>query len=157
MANYQQEVSAHHNMPLSVGFGAGYRLGNHRIHFSTEWFDKVDRFDILDTEDFIGQSSGETFSNQVDNELKSILNYGFGFKFYISERLNLYLSYITDFSAYVPDAKTNRTVSTWDIYHISTGASFAIGRSEFTLGDLFQNSDVDYNRLKFLIGFSIEI
>ncbi len=183
LANYQQEVTARHHLPLSIGFGAGYRLGKHRIHFSTEWYDKVDRYDNLDTEDFIGQSSGETFSNRVDSELKSVLNYGFGFEFYISEQLNLYLSYITDFSAAVLDTKTNLTVSTWDIYHISTGASFAIGRSEFTLGvnyafgsdkikgpvnlpegdikntlgDLLQNSTVDYTRLKFLIGFSFEI
>ena len=87
MANYQQEVSARHNLPFSVGFGAGYRLGKHRIHFSTEWYDKVDRYDILDAEDFIGQSSGETFSNQVDSELKSVLNYGFGFEYYISEKI----------------------------------------------------------------------
>ena len=75
------------------------------------------------------------------------------------------------------------TVSTCDIYHLSTGASFSIGCSEFTLGinysfgsgkskgpvnlpegdiknslvDILEGSDITYNRLKFLIGFSIEI
>jgi hypothetical protein len=90
---------------------------------------------------------------------------------------------VTDFSAAVPNTNTNLTVSTWDIYHLSTGASFSIGRSEFTLGidytfgsdkikgpvnvpegdikntvgELLENSDLDYKRLKFLIGFSLEI
>ena len=183
IANYQQEVTARHRMPVSIGFGAGYRLGKHRLHFSAEWYDKIDRYHILDTKDFIGQSNGETFPNRVDSESKSVLNYGFGLEFYMSEKLNLYISYITDFSSVVPNPSTNLTVSTWDIYHLSTGASFSIGRSEFTLGlnyasgsdkvkgpvnlpeseiknalaDLFENSDVDYKRLKLLIGFSFEI
>jgi hypothetical protein len=182
-ANYQQDVAARHHLPLSVGFGGGYRLGKHRLHFSAEWFDEVSQYNILDIENFTDQSSGETITYRVDSELKSVFNYGFGVEFYISEKLNLYISYITDFSAAIPDTRTNLTVSTWDIYHLSGGASFSIGRSEFTLGlnyafgsdklrgpvnlpesdikntlgDLLENSDVDYKRLKFLIGFSIEI
>jgi hypothetical protein len=176
-------VSARHHLPLALGIGAGYRLGKHRLHFSAEWYDKVDRYNVLNTKDFIGQSNGETFTYRVDSESKSVLNYGFGLEFYISEKLNLFFSYITDFSSVVPHTGTNLTVSTWDIYHLSTGASFSIGRSEFTLGlnyafgsdqvkgpvsfpeseiknvlaDLLEGSDVDYKRLKLLIGFSFEI
>jgi len=183
IANFQQDVTARHHMPLAIGFGAGYRLGKHRLHVSAEWFDKVDRYNILDTEDFTAQSSDEIYSNQVDSEFKSVTNYGIGAEFYLSENLDLFVSYVTDFSASVPDSRTNLTVSTWDIYHLSSGASFSIGRSEFTLGinyafgsgkvkgpvnlpegdikntlvDLLEGSDLDYKRLKFLIGFSIEI
>lgn len=183
IANFQQDVTSRHHMPLSVGFGAGYRFAKHRLHVSAEWYDKVPRYTVLDTKQFTGQSSGETFNYQVENELKSVLNYGIGGEFNISENLDLFLSYVTDFSAAVPGTKTNLTVSTWDIYHLSTGGSFSIGRSEFTLGinyafgsgkakgpvnlpegdikntlvDLLENSDLDYKRLKFLIGFSIEI
>ena len=183
IANYQQDVSARHHLPLSIGVGAGYRLGKHRLHFSTEWYDKVDRYNVLDSQEFIAQSSGDAFPNRVDAELKSVLNYGFGAEFYLNDHLNLFVSYITDFSAAVPDTRTNLTVSTWDIFHISSGASFSIGRSEFTVGinyafgsaklrgpvnlsegnvknkltELLENSDLDYKRLKFLIGFSFEI
>jgi hypothetical protein len=183
IANYQQDVTAHHHMPLSLGIGAGYRLGKHRLHFSAEWYNKVDKYQVLDTKDFTGQSNGETFPNRVDSESNSVLNYGFGLEFYMSEKLNLYFSYITDFSSVVPNTSTNLTVSTWDIYHISGGASFSIGRSEFTLGlnyafgsdkvkgpvnlpdseiknalaDLLEGSTVDYTRLKLLVGFSFEI
>jgi hypothetical protein len=183
IANYQQEVSAEHHLPLSVGIGAGYRLGKHRIHISAEWFDQVERYTVIDSEPFSGQSTGEKFPYQVSNELNSILNYGLGAEFYLIENLDLFISYVTDFSAAVPNTTTNLTVSTWDIYHLSGGASFSIGRSEFTLGvnyafgsgktkgpvnlpegdikntlvDLLEGSELDYKRLKFLIGFSIEI
>jgi hypothetical protein len=183
IANFQQDVTARHHLPLAIGIGAGYRLGKHRLHFSAEWYDEVQRYDILDTEDFTAQSSGETFVNQVSSELKSIVNYGMGAEFYMDENLDLFISYVTDFSAAVPNSQTNLTVSTWDIYHLSGGASFSIGRSEFTLGinyafgsgevrepvnipeggikntlvDIFEESKLDYTRLKFLIGFSFQI
>jgi len=183
IANFQKDVSAVHHLPLSVGVGAGYRLGKHRIHVSAEWFDKVGRYTVIDTEPFDGQSTGEPFPYQIENELNSVLNYGIGAEFYLIEDLDLFVSYVTDFSAAVPNTTTNLTVSTWDIYHFSTGASFSIGRSEFTLGvnyafgsgqttgpvnlpesevknalaDIFEDSELDYRRLKFLIGFSIEI
>jgi len=183
IANYQQDVKARQHLPLSVGFGAGYRLGKHRLHFSAEWFDKVDRYDVLDTRVFTGQSDGKVYLNRVDSELKSVLNYGFGAEFYLNENLDLFVSYVSDFSAARENTSTNMTVSTWDIYHLSGGASFSIGRSEFTLGinyafgsgkakgpvnlpdgdikdtltEILENSDLDYTRLKLLIGFSIEI
>ena len=183
IANYQQDVTARHNLPLAIGIGAGYRLGKHRLHLSAEWYDEVASHNVLDTQDFTAQSSGKTITYRVNNELKSVLNYGVGAEFYINENLDLFVSYVTDFSAAVPDTKTNLTVSTWDIYHLSGGASFSIGRSEFTLGlnyafgsgmvkgpvnlpesdiknalaDLLENSELDYARLKFLIGFSFEI
>ena len=183
IADFQQEVKARHHMPLSVGFGASYRLGKHHLHLSTEWYDKVKRYTVLDTKNFTAQSSDQTFTYRVENEAKSVINYGIGAEFYISDKLDYFVSYVTDFSAAVPNSTTNLTVSTWDIYHISSGASFAIGRSEFTLGinyafgsgkvrgpvnlpegdikntlvDILEGSDLDYKRLKFLIGFSLEI
>ncbi len=183
MVNYQQDVTARHKIPLALGMGAGYRLGKHRLHFSGEWYNKIAAYNVLDISDFRTQSSNELITYRVDTESKSVFNYGLGAEFYLEENLNLYVSYVTDFSASVPDTRTNLTVSTWDIYHLSTGASFSIGRSEFTLGinysfgsdkvkgpvklpegnvkntlaDLLQNSELTYTRLKFLIGFSFQI
>lgn len=183
IANLQQDITARHKLPLSLGVGVGYKLGKHRIHISAEWFDKLARYNVIDTRKFTAQSTNEAFPHTVDTESKSVFNYGLGAEFYLSEKLNLYISYVTDFSAAVKDTRTNLTVSTWDIYHISTGASFSIGRSEFTFGinyafgsdkirspvnlpegdvkntliDLLENSDLDYTRLKFLIGFSFQI
>jgi hypothetical protein len=183
MANYQQEVAAEHHLPLSIGIGAGYGIGKHRIHVSAEWFDKVERYRILDTTPFNAQGNGEQIDYQVENELKSVINYGIGAEFYVNESLDLFISYISDLSAAIPNTTTNLTVSTWDIYHFSTGTSFSIGRSEFTLGinyafgsgkakgpvnlpegdikntlvDILEGSDINYQRIKFLIGFSIEI
>jgi hypothetical protein len=47
IANYQQDVTARHKMPLAIGAGAGYRIGMHRIHISAEWYDKVSGYKVL--------------------------------------------------------------------------------------------------------------
>jgi len=80
----------------------------------------------------------------------------------------------------VKDTKTNlTTVSNWDVYHISAGASFPIAGSTTTLGvsysfgndkfqndvdltpdpndpdDITRNNDVSFSRIKVLFGFEL--
>ncbi|MGB6034052.1 MAG: hypothetical protein WBH55_14595, partial [Bacteroidota bacterium] len=77
----------------------------------------------------------------------------------------------------VPDTQTNlSTASSWDIYHISAGVTFPLGKSDFTLGlaysfgsDTFENnidltpgpddvtrdSKMVFSRIKVLLGFQI--
>ena len=183
IANNQLEVAAAYHTPLSVGFGLGYKIGKHRIHLSAEWFDAVVKYDVLETEDFVGQSDGKTYANRVNTEAKSVLNYGIGGEFYLKEKLWLYVSFVTDFTANIPDTQTNLGVSTWDIFHLSGGVLFSVGRSEITVGanyafgneklrgqvnlpeseigndvsDLLANTEMEYMRIKFLLGFSFEL
>lgn len=182
-ANYQQDVSAQYRSPWSVGGGFSWGIGKHRVHFSMEWFDAVKQFEVLETEDFTIQSSGETASNTVDHELQSVVNYGVGLEIFFKEKLSGYASFVTDKSAAVPGTQTNLAVSFWDIYHLTAGAAFTLGRSEFTLGasysfgndrlertitfpdadasnrisELLKGSEISFTRLKMLLGFSIQI
>ena len=86
----------------------------------------------------------------------------------------------TDFTAKVENTETNlSSASNWDVYHITTGASFPIGGSQTTLGisysfgnDTFQNeinitpdpndpddisreTEVGFSRIKVLFGFEL--
>jgi hypothetical protein len=181
--DFQQDVPAQFRFPWAIGAGFSYRLGKNRIHFSAEWFDAVKKFDVLETNDFTIQSTGETASNRVDHELQSIVNYGVGLELFFKERLTGYASFVTDFSAAVPGTQTNLAISFWDIYHLSAGMAFALVRSEFTLGgsyafgnaplersvdypdidtsnrfsELLKDSELSYRRIKLLIGFSFQI
>lgn len=183
IVNNQLEVVAAYHTPLSIGFGLGYKIGKHRIHFSAEWFDAVFKYDVLETEDFVGQSNGKTYENRVNTEAKNVLNYGIGGEFYLKEKLWLYISFVTDFTASTPNTKTNLGVSTWDIFHLSSGVLFSVGRSEITVGanyafgnekllgqvnlpesgisndldDILANTEMNYMRIKFLLGFSFEL
>ena len=81
------------------------------------------------------------------------------------------------------NTKTNLGVSNWDIYHLSSGVLFTVGRSEITLGanfafgnkklegdlnlpdseigkeleEILQNAEMNYKRIKLLLGFSFEL
>ncbi|UCF63668.1 MAG: hypothetical protein JSW33_14070 [bacterium] len=182
-ANYQQDVSSTYHTPFSIGGGLSYKWGKTRVHASAEWFDAVQKFRVLETSNFEAQSSGESLENRVDHELKSIINYGIGIEINFKEKLNGYTSFVTDYSAAVPETRTNLAISFWDIYHLAAGLAFTLGRSEFTLGvnyafgsdnlkrslafpefsvsenleDFLQNAELSYRRLKFLIGFSFQI
>jgi hypothetical protein len=133
-SNYQDEVESAYPSSWAVGAGGSYRLGKIRIHLSTEWFDAVEKFDVLKTRDFVAQSSGDTITNELTQELDSVVNYGIGIDLQTGERSNVSLGFVTDFSAHVPGAETNLSASSWDFYHLSGGASFIVGKSEVTLG-----------------------
>jgi len=135
---------------------------------------------VLDTKPFLSQGSGETLTNDLTHELKSVTNFGFGVDFFSNESLTFSGSFATDFSARIPGTETNLTVSTWDIYHISGGTTFKIGNSDLTLGleyafgsneinqqiditdpvnnengGIDKKSEVTIQRIKILIGFEL--
>ena len=177
-SNYQDEIPTNFNSSWAIGAGGGYRIGKFKIHLSAEWYDAVDLFSVLDTEPYISQGSGDTLTNDLTHELKSVINYGIGLDYFSNENLSFSASFVTDFSARVPNTETQLVVSNWNFYHISGGATFKLGKSDITLGleyafgsnkikqpinltdpnneedpDLVNESKVTSSRIKFLIGF----
>lgn len=180
ISDYQEDIPSKYNSSWAVGFGGSYGFKKLRIHLSGEWFDAVQKFNALATRDFIAQSSGDTISNRLTHEAQGVFNFGVGLDFRQGKRTQFSVGFVTDFSSAVPGSETNLTRTSWDIYHLSGGASFTIGNSEMTLGlaysfgseilstDIslpdFENdvnpigtkSEIEfaYSRIKFLFGFN---
>ncbi|MCH7774313.1 MAG: hypothetical protein IH784_07895 [Bacteroidetes bacterium] len=177
-SNFQDEIDSEYKSSWAVGIGGGYRIGKFKFHVSAEWYDALEKFFVLDTEPFVSQGSGETLTNDLIHELKSVTNYGIGIDFFSSESLIISGSFVTDFSARIPGTESNLTVSTWDIYHLSGGTTFKLGKSEFTVGleyafgseeivqriditnpgndgdsGIDKKSEVTMQRIKLLVGF----
>ncbi|MEJ2196717.1 MAG: hypothetical protein P8X73_17930, partial [Ignavibacteriaceae bacterium] len=70
-SNFQDDVASDYKSSWAVGAGGGYRFGNFKVHFSTEWYNAVDLFTVLNTEPYISQGSGDTLTNDLTLELKS--------------------------------------------------------------------------------------
>ena len=130
----QRDLEATIKSPLSIGMGAAYEFNRGKLYFSAEWFGKVDLFEVLDPKAFQGQSNGITYHLPVVHEAKSIINYGFGLVYYLSQQFSLYGSFTTDYS-YLPDDYPGLGVypeiaydsyANWDLRHIAGGASFTI-------------------------------
>ena len=177
-SNYQEDVKSKFNSSWAVGFGGAYNFGKIKLHLSAEWYNAIKKFNILDTEPYISQSSGEVLTNDLTNESKSIINYGFGLDYFASDSLIFSVSVASDFSAYVKNTTTNLApYSAWDLIHIAGGSTFKIWKSEITVGlvysfgsqtlenninitpgddnSLGRQSDFRYSQIKVLLGFEL--
>jgi hypothetical protein len=134
MADYQDGLDATYKSSWAVGAGAGYDFGRFILNVSAEWYARVPAYAILDPEAFVNQTTGEVSKNALTVEYDQVFNYGIGVQFTATQKVDLFLSYVTDFSAAVPGTTTNLTVSTWDIRHITGGGVFSFGRADVTLG-----------------------
>jgi hypothetical protein len=178
-SNYQEEVKSEFNSSWAIGIGGAYRLGKTIFHLSAEWYDAITKFNVLDTEPYLSQSSGETLTNDLTHEAKSIVNFGAGFDYFASDSLIFSLSLTTDFSAYVENTTTNLApYSAWDLIHIAGGSTFNVWKSELTVGVVYsfgsqtiqnriditpdaedssieRESEFKYSQIKVLLGFEL--
>jgi hypothetical protein len=178
-SNYQEEVKSEFNSSWAAGIGCAYRLGKTIFHLSAEWYDAISRFNVLDTEPYESQSSGETLTNDLTHEAKSLINFGLGMDYFASDSLIFSLSVTSDFSAYVDNTTSNLAAySAWDLIHIAAGSTFNFFKSEITVGVVYsfgsqtinnninitpdddnnsvgRQSEFDYSQIKVLLGFEI--
>ncbi len=132
--DYASNIESDYRTPVSIGFGTTYLFGVTRVHFSTEWFSHVDKYTVMDAGDFPAQSGGDTLSNRVTHELKSVINFGIGMEHSFRETFQIYGGFATDFSARKDGTDTNLSITDWDIYSILGGAAFSYNRFQVTLG-----------------------
>ncbi|MDH4069214.1 MAG: hypothetical protein OEV30_02205 [Ignavibacteria bacterium] len=178
--SYQSDVDADYRSSWSYGAGASYSFGDVKVHVSGEYIDGVDFFRILDTEDFVAQSSGDTISSHLTHEAEPVFNYAFGLEVLMGEKTKAYVSFSTDFSAGIQGSRSTLSIAKQDIFHIGGGAAFVVGRWDLIAGavyafgqdkleDVFRaadvgglasslsGSDVTFQRIRVLFGFSFRL
>ena len=178
-SNYQEDIESKFNSSWAAGLGGAYNFGKVKLHLSAEWYDAISNYDVLDTEPYVSQSSGETLTNDLTHEAKSIINFGLGLDYFASDSLIFSLSVTSDISAYVENTATNLAAySAWDLIHIAGGSTFHIWKSEVTVGAVYsfgsqtfenkinitpgadnnsvgRQSEFRYSQIKVLLGFEI--
>ncbi|NTV81251.1 MAG: hypothetical protein HGA24_07500 [Candidatus Aminicenantes bacterium] len=143
-ADYCDRQPTTYRTPFSVAAGMTFKFRKVRFYWSTEWFAPVSPYTVVDSEDFAAQSTGETLSTDVTQELASVFNLGVGLEWLYSSRFKGYVSFTTDYSAKKPGTETNLSLTDWDIHHFITGAEFAVRKSKLTagLGVSFGNREI---------------
>jgi hypothetical protein len=178
-ADLQKDLGARHRSPFAIAIGGSYSFGNAAVHFSSEWFAPVERYTAVDAQ-LEGSVGGVTLNRLITQELQDVVNAGIGFEYRFNERWAYYGSFRTDFSATIEGSETSLSLTTWNLYHISSGMRFSVGSLGATLGaafafggdDLPQRIDfstisdenlplgerglleADYLRMRFILGFS---
>ena len=150
----QNDLSARYRYPWAIGFGIGIHFKKAILHLSTEWFDKVPRYEIMRTEPFIGQSNGDTLSFTLIDELESLINFGIGLEYNINEKFSLYASFASDYSAVssnitrFAELENEASNSAFQADFYKFGGGFAINTKavEITIGATYSGADQEFRR-----------
>ncbi len=134
LGGFEDDINAEYHSPLSIGVGVSYSIGRTSVHFSSEWFDAVDLFTVMDAGYFTWQSSGDSTRAIIQHQLDDVINYGIGVEHILSEVVSVFASYATDFTASLPESTSGLSASVWDIYHITGGSSLTIRGARLTIG-----------------------
>jgi len=172
VADFQDNIGSKYKSPPSVALGTAYRIGRTTLYASAEWFESVGEYTILDTDEFVGQTTGDTVSNDLIYELKDVLNFGVGAEHRINERFQLYGAFFSDHSA-LPEGKDDYipvALADWDIWHLSAGGAFVIDNIDITLGASYgwgsdtiltpivgeqEQVELNYHSFKIIFGFGV--
>ena len=129
----QQALPSEWKSPVSVGAGATVPLGSSTLYLSGEWFAKVAPFNVLEVAPVTDQVSGQPVPFGVVQQAKSVTNGGIGLEHEFNAKFAGYASFSTDYSTAI-EGQADTAVSNWDIYLVTAGTTFAVKKSEFTVG-----------------------
>jgi len=152
--NNQDNLDAEHKTPLSIGIGTGIKIGRSLIHLSGEWFNRIPGYTIMQSEPFVGQSTGQAIQLTVVEKAESVFNVGGGFEIYLNPKMSFFGSFATDFSAVSSDINrlsdlkntfSNTTLQS-DIYHYGFGFDIKTKSVELTLGATYATTSETFER-----------
>jgi hypothetical protein len=176
-SNTQRDLSSSYRSPLSIALGGQVGLGKTSLWGTAEWFNSVRQYTVLDAAPFEAQTTGRLFSSDVHGAASSVFNAGIGVAHLLSTT-TIYGAFTTDFSFFNDDDELS--VTAWDIYHTTFGASAGFGNIDFTGGIVYsfgnrsdsrlfnlndpgsgivpeedERLDIRYRRFKLIFGFSV--
>ena len=127
--------------PWSFGLGLDFKLNpGTRISFSTEYFQKIDKYALLQDADdpFDGFSVGD-FTQEVSIQTgnKRVVNVALGIQRRLDEESTLILGFRTDFNQREPVEGFSDfafLAATPDIFHFSAGGLFTVWDNQMSIG-----------------------
>ncbi|MBN8465705.1 hypothetical protein JYJ95_04230 [Corallococcus exiguus] len=133
--DFQEDLPAHYRNSWSAALGVSRSFGESTaVYASLEGYARVSTITLVDAEPIVPRGTTESLNGDYAFALKPLLNGALGVEQSLGERVRVYLSGHTDFSALEQTQATNALVGGWDLYHVASGVHFVLGRSRFTLG-----------------------
>ncbi|RKG57787.1 hypothetical protein D7V80_39330 [Corallococcus sp. CA054B] len=133
--DFQEDLPAHFRNSWSAALGVSRSFGESTaVYASLEGYARVSSITLVDAEPIVPRGTTESLNGDYAFALKPLLNGALGVEQALGDRVRVYLSGHTDFSALDQTQATNALVGGWDLYHVASGIHFVLGRSRFTLG-----------------------
>lgn len=177
VVGFGEELDTEYKSPMSVALGGSWHFKRLIGHASVEYFAGMEEYTLVQAP---AQTAGPGVTStavRYAGAATSVVNWGIGVEQGFGDDNSMYVSFITDQSAYQAVSGRRSAVSTWDINHINGGVALTIGGSELTLGGGFawgknkavadvnpgtavlpatlNPAAVGYTRLKFIVGFAL--
>jgi len=131
---FQDDIPSRYTSSWAIGAGGEYVGDGWKAHVAAEWFDSMD-ITILDGQPFPSRTdSTRVVDPDITNVMRGLVNVALGFERKFSERTTGYLTGFTDFTGSVRGDLSVTTSTPWDLWTVGAGASFTVGRSDFTVG-----------------------
>ena len=126
---------------------------------------------------FASDPAAASLVKRLQQQAKSVVNFGLGYERKVSDRFSFYGALTTDRTFADKNDSAGNSLSTWDIYHATAGASLMVKSMKLTMGGAYSFGsdtrsipvlivppggapvltsaplDVKYSRLRVLIGF----
>ncbi|WP_158626462.1 hypothetical protein [Corallococcus sp. AB049A] len=133
--DFQEDLPAHFCNSWAAAFGVSRSFGDSTaVYASVEGYARVSSITLVDAQPIVPRDTTESIDGDYAFALKPVLNGALGVEQALGDRVRVYLSGHTDFSALEQTQSTNALVGGWDLYHAASGIHFVLGRSRFTLG-----------------------
>ncbi len=159
--NRENRLPTDYASPLSFAAGFVKKIGTLEAGFGFEYFDGIRRkvfvspsdknFVIINPQPDSISVNGKLVLLTTYQKSKPVLNFGFSLKNNFNEKLSLGFTFRTDFST--TDKKDDKYVyinnSAWNIYHITFGGVYKVGKT--TLG---LNLEYSFSRDKNMVSYT---
>ncbi|MFY0601615.1 MAG: long-chain fatty acid transport protein [Cyclobacteriaceae bacterium] len=154
-SSVQKNLKAAYKSPWAVAVGASFPVKFGKLHFSSEWYSGVPAYMIFEAEDHQSQSNGSVKEFRLVDDLRSVLNVGFGVEILLSENWSAYGSFSTDFSAAPNEFITvteirsiaNNTALRANYFHTAGGVVAVLKQVSVTLGASYTSGSERVPRL----------
>ncbi len=146
------DLKSKRKFPLGIQAGAGVKVKKSTLHFNLSWNAGLQAYDRIQIPT-LQSETGELPQLYFKEELKNVLNFGAGFEFYITKKMNCYASYSSDFSPFVKNAtvldlfnQENQDVNIpTNFHHVGLGANFTISNLDFVLGGIYSSGKSSFS------------
>lgn len=150
----QSKLKTRFRSPWSAAIGLNYRGERSGIGVAAEYFGGVDVYTIMQPaantfvrpESLAPELGSDLFLNTPAGA-SPVFNVAAGYEYFLNERWTLYLSARNNMSSFNPDVNDapgiRTTLSSWDIYHLTSGATINNERTSISFGLLLSSGRDD--------------
>lgn len=150
--NDHEDLEAKRKYPMGISVGSGIPIKKHKIHANLSYNGKLSAYEKIKIPELVSETEDELPEIKFMEELNPILNFGLGAEIYISEKLNAYGSFSSDYSPFestnlidYPNSSKDINFET-DYFHYGFGVNVSHRWANFILGTIYSRGST--NKLK---------